>query len=293
LEALKLQPREEFFTANENRGFFKIKEGGKLHWVSWIPLGMKSMIILVHDLGEHVGRYHEWASLFYSNKIGVIGLDMRGHGRSSGRRGGPFFKEYLRDINRLLTYTQENYPFIPKVLYGHGMGGNLVIRYAMEYRPLVAGIVSASPWIKLNNVHSDAMVKFSKFGSNFLPFITLSNRLHAEDLTHDKSIVNEYISDPLVHKRISFKLFLDMTESGRYILQNRHKINTPLLLMHGSSDRITSYKATSDFINYTSDFTTFVSWKGAYHELHNEFEKMEIFQYILRWMERLPSIQQG
>jgi alpha-beta hydrolase superfamily lysophospholipase len=172
------------------------------------------------------------------------------------------------------------------------MGGNLVIRYAIDYRPMVAGVVSSSPWLRLNNSPSELLVKLSRMSSKFFPNLTVPNRMSAFELTHDKQVVEEYLADPLVHNRISVRLFKEITESGKFILLNRHKITSPLLLMHGSADKITSCKATSDFTNFTSDFTTFKMWKGAYHELHNEFEKVEIFQYILRWIERLPSVQQ-
>ncbi|HKK43473.1 MAG TPA: alpha/beta hydrolase, partial [Bacteroidales bacterium] len=47
----------------------------------------RAVIIMVHGLGEHVGRYDNWAVMFRNERIGFAGLDLPGHGRSGGRRG--------------------------------------------------------------------------------------------------------------------------------------------------------------------------------------------------------------
>jgi acylglycerol lipase len=290
LEAYKLN-YEDYSDVKEKEISFKGYGDVPLHLVSWIPKNMKVLLILIHGLGDHITRYRQWANMFNSKNIGIIGFDLRGHGESKGIRGDANYKNYLRDIDLLVRYTHKNYPFVPKLLYGHNLGGNIALKYTIDYKPKIAGIISTSPWIKPYRT-SLILMGASRFLKKIMPFLTVSNKFDPNDLSHDKKAVESYRIDPFVHHKISPRLFLSILDAGRFILRNRHKINLPLLLMHGSSDRITSCKASINFTMFTSDNTTFRVWNGDYHELHNEFDKDEIFQYILRWIECLPSIQQ-
>jgi alpha-beta hydrolase superfamily lysophospholipase len=266
-------------------------DGFQLHTVSWLPVGMKAMVLLVHGLGEYALRYRPWIHNFYAHKIGFLAFDMRGHGYNAGKKGRFNYNDGLKDIDFLVRYMQEKYPFIPKLIYGNSMGGSFVLRYAIDYKPLVAGLIVTSPWIKLANPPSENLISIIRILHKFIPFLTVSNQLKPEDLSPDQNVVYNYAHDPLVHDRISPGLFLSIKESGEYILVNKHKINIPLLLMHGGNDNITSCAASSDFANLTGEYTTLRIWKNAYHELHHEIDKADIFNYVLQWIEQQPSIQ--
>jgi len=163
LEAFKLNSEADDFDRSEKIGHIEMEDGFQLHTVSWFPSGMKVLILLVHGLGEHVMRYRHWASYFYSNKIGILGFDMRGHGHNTGTKGNFNYNLGINDINVLLRFLQEQYPFIPKLIYGNSMGGNFVLRYAIEYKPLITGLIVTSPWIKLTNAPSEAIVSVVSF----------------------------------------------------------------------------------------------------------------------------------
>jgi alpha-beta hydrolase superfamily lysophospholipase len=291
VEAYRLNTKNELFKIEETTGYFDTWDGSQLYTVSWVPSGMRALVILVHGLGEHIVRYKYWASFFYENRIGVIGFDLRGHGHNKGQRGSCNYDDCLKDIRAFIANSHERFPFIPKILYGQSLGGNLVLQYIIENKPTVAGVISTSPWLKLVNSPPQLLLNILKKLGKFLPVITVSNGLNALDLSHDRRVMEAYLNDPLVHKWISPDLYFKAIASGIYILQNRHKINVPLLLMHGTSDNVTSCYASADFANFTSDYTTLRLWKDGFHELHNEFDKADIFFYILQWMESLPSVQ--
>jgi alpha-beta hydrolase superfamily lysophospholipase len=292
LEAYKLKVESNLYDIEPQTGYFDTYDGSRLYTASWIPSDMKVLIIMVHGLGEHIQRFQLWSSQFYSNKIGVVGFDLRGHGHNKGQYGRMNYFDTLKDIDAFVMKSHERFPFIPKIIYGQSMGGNLVLRYTIDYKPKVAGVISTSPWLKLVKMPSPQIINIMKVIGKFLPFITVPNGLNPGDLSRDPEIGKAYTADPLVHNKISPDLFLKISDSGNFILQNKHKINVPLLLMHGTGDNITSSKASTDFANFTSEYTTLRLWKNNYHELHNEFDKADIFQYILRWIEQLPTIQQ-
>ena len=291
MEALKLREGKYFsknyFVEDSIGGF----DGKLLHIESWIPDSKpRAVVLLVHSLGDHIDRYKHLAHYFNAENIAVMGIDLHGHGKSKGRRGIAKFQHLVFDVKRLTEYAHLRYPNLPKIIYGHGLGANLGLTYAIQHTPCITGIISSSPWIRTVNNPSQFFIASLRKIKRFFPSYTIKNRLTAKDLTHDHECVKKYNIDPLVHDKISVRLYFGIQESGEFLLQNKHKVNVPLLLMHGSNDKITSWHATSDFAKYTSANTTFKIWKGAYHELHNEVEKEDIFEYILNWINNLPGI---
>lgn len=292
MEALRAnKARNEALTC-ESIKFIEGSGGVRLRTVCWIPPKTKYLVVLVHGLGEHILRYRHWADKFNNESIGIIGFDLRGHGESGGQKGNGSICEFTSDIHALLSYAHQQYPFIPKILYGHSMGGNLVLRYVIDYKPNLLGVISTSPWLRLFKPPAGFMLKVVELLNRFSPRIPLSSGLFAKYISRDPKVVDEYQNDPLIHPRITPGLFFSINDSGGFILQNKHKINLPLLLMHGTGDKITSSTASTEFVNYTSDKTALKLWKGGYHELHNDLEKEEVFHYILHWIEGLSSSEQ-
>lgn len=262
------------------------KDGKKLFARSWIPeKESKAVILLVHGLGEHTGRYSTWAKLFNESGYSFLCFDQRGHGNSEGKRGHiSSINLFLEDIDLLIKKSDELFPGQKKILYGHSMGGNLVLNYIIRYNTPISALIVSSPWLKLYKEPSGALLFFAKAMKHILPSLTLANGLSSDQMTHDPEINKNYSPDPLNHDRISLKMFDELYNSGLYALENAFKINYPLLLMHGSADTITSAKASENYLLNTSRKNHFKLWEDQYHELHNELIKEEVFNYIIDWL---------
>lgn len=292
MEALKFNVDKGFANLLFEESFITGYKGYALHKVAWMPeTEPKAILMLVHDIGDHILRYKKLADYFTFRGIGVIGIDLRGHGKSEGQRGIAKYEDILHDTADLIRYTTAKYPYIPKFLYGNGLGGNLALYYSIRKRGYLQGLIVTSPWIR--SYFSLAVT--TKFSSALLarifPFYTVSSKLNSKYLTHDLATNKQYNEDPLVHRRISPRLIAEANNAGEIILKNRHRCNLPLLLMHGSLDKVTSCRATAEFAEYTSEKTTFKLWDGDYHELHNEFDKEKVFGYILEWIKNVSSTQ--
>ena len=292
MEALKYNINRSNRTLEFEESYIKGKKGYSLHRVMWMPESSPNAIIMViHDIGDHILRYQNLAHFFMNEGFGVIGIDLRGHGKSNGKRGCAAYNELLYDVNELVNQTYKMYPHIPKILYGNGLGGNLALLYAIKQNDPVQGLIVTSPWIRsLHKPHY-----FFRSGSNvvmkMLPFYRISNKINPMYLSHDFTVHKNYMTDGLVHNKISLGLLKEINIAGNIILTNRHKFNIPLLLMHGNADKVTSWHASAEFSRYTSDKTTFKLWEGYYHELHNEFDKEKIFEYILHWIKNISTTQ--
>jgi alpha-beta hydrolase superfamily lysophospholipase len=266
---------------------WKSFDGLSIFSQTWNPAGIpKAVINLVHGLGEHSSRYTGWAEKFTDRGYTVRSFDMRGHGNSDGKRGySSSYNNLIVDISDFIHSGKVEYPSLPTFLYGHSLGGNLVLNYAIQNIPDVNGMIVTSPWLELVNKPSPAIYSILSVLGRFLPALQVSNGLKIEDLSRNKRVVQEYKDDPLVHERITLGLGLQIFEAGSKVTTSIHKINVPMLIMHGSSDNITSCRATYNFVRHAGDKTKYIEWEGGFHELHNDLDREKVFESIVEWLD--------
>lgn len=250
-----------------------------------------AVIALVHGQGEHIGRYTHLATWYNDHEVAVVALDMQGHGRSEGSRGHiKNLDAYLDDIGLLLEKTQELYPDTPLFLYGHSMGGNLVLNYTLRRTPSLTGLIATSPWIRLAFEAPAVKVLVGKLMRKFMPTLTLPTNLASHFISQDKKVVEAYRTDPLVHDKISAAAGIALMEGAEWLNTYSGILTVPLLLLHGTGDRIISPDATKSFFSRVAGDVMHREWPGLYHELHNEKEQEEVFDYTFNWMrERLKN----
>ena len=242
-------------------------------------------VSLVHGYGEHCGRYKHVADKLTQAGFNVISFDHQGHGQSSGWRGHiTTYDALLDDISRLLIEAQQRFPQTPQFLYGHSMGGNLVLNYALRRRPQLAGVVVTSPWLRLAKFPSAMTIRLGRLVSRVWPSFTSSSGLDNSALSRDPTVVQAYGSDLLNHNRISPRLFTQINGAGQWALDNASQFSLPLLLMHGTADRITSYEASHQFAGGISTGCTLKLWDNFYHEIHNEPEQDEVITFVVEWL---------
>ncbi|OQY34723.1 MAG: lysophospholipase [Anaerolineaceae bacterium 4572_5.1] len=266
---------------------FKTNDGLNLYAFSWTPeKAPKALICLVHGHGEHIERYAHVAAAMNEAGYALMGFDHRGHGQSEGARGHtPSYDALLDDISAFLTQAEERYPNLPRFLYGHSMGGNLVLNYALRRKPTLKGVIATGPWIKLAFEPPAIQVFLGKTMNKIYPAFIQASGLETAAISRDPNEVSAYENDPLVHDKISARLFVGMYEAGLWSLEHAAEFPLPLLLMHGSADRLTSAEASRQFAEAAGDAVTLKVWDGWYHEIHNEPEKAEVFKTTIEWLD--------
>ena len=259
----------------------KSSDGLTLKGLEWQPeQDARSAICFIHGLGEHGGRYSRLADYLNRSGHAFLAVDLPGHGRSEGRRGLiPEYEYLMDDISLLLSEAQRRYPKRPVLLYGHSMGGNLVINHAIRRRPVVSGVIASSPLLRMAFETPLWKKIIGQITRTLYPAMSVSNSLRSEDLSHDPEVVRAYDDDPLVHDRVTVR-FLDVREAGSWAL-----------LMHGSGDRITDFRASEEFAATAGGGCTIEIWDGLYHELHNEPEKEKVFSRIAEWLEGIVNTE--
>ena len=249
----------------------------------------KAVIVLVHGLGEHIQRYDYWADLFVKEGIAFTGVDLPGHGRSDGRKGNIKNYDILEEmINILLDSCRKTFPGIPIYLYGHSLGGGIVLNYLLHVHPRIKGVIVTSPWLRLAFEPSKSKVILASVLKNLVPGLIQSAGLNVSHISHDKIVVENYNSDPLIHDKISLSLFSGAMNAAKYSLEHASELKIPVLIIHGKEDLITSPDGSREFAE-KSGKVDFKIWDGGYHELHNEPFKDDVFRYILNWIEKKPK----
>ena len=271
------------------------------------------VVIIIHGIGEHAGRYLRMAEHFAEKGIATLSMDLRGHGKTEGKRGhcAPRI-EVLRDIDALIEYAEAKYPGLPITMYGHSMGGNITLDYRSRGRlnALPSKYIISAPWIKLVKPVTGALLSVVKLMSKLMPDKAISSNCEEVDLGN-LLYVRPYSKDPLVHPYISFLTAYEGFTKGNEIMAGTNEDNekamaTPLLIMHGTADKICDIEGTREFARIYGEklekkslagTMEYIEWEGYYHEIHNggpdgqtgEEVINTAIEYILRQKENGPN----
>ncbi len=258
------------------------------------PVGpARGWVVLVHGLGEHSGRYGHVAAALVERGLGVVGWDLRGHGRSSGARGDVTSGELLVDDLAAICarFRQEGCPLF---LFAHSLGGQIALRLLERDGEVCRGAVIASPWLRLAFEPPWWKLWLARAAMRVWPAFVQARDRRAERLSRDLAHLRSFPDLNLVHYRISARMFFWLRAGGERIFADAGAVRTPLLLLHGDGDPVTSHHATGDFFERAgSADKTLRIYPGARHETHNELERAQVLREIGDWIEARLALPAG
>lgn len=264
----------------------------------------KALVCLVHGFGEHHGRYTHVIRALNEAGFQVITYDHRGHGLSEGKRGhAPSFKQFLLDLDCVISHGHsEINNELPLLLYGHSMGGGIVLNYALstectelKNNRKIDAILASSPWLTLTNPPNVLKDFGIKLLEKILPSLTLPTNMDAAGISRSHEVVKAYLEDPLVHNKISPKLFIGLHEASKTTFERARYWNKPLLISHGDADPVTNFASSAALIskienqqkidsNGQKSTVSLKAWPGAFHELHNELQASKVLNFHMEWL---------
>lgn len=261
-------------------------DGLKFYARGWEPdKKPKAAVALLHGLGEHTGRFAHVGAAFSQAGYALMGLDLRGHGRSGGPRGHtPSADAFMRDIDLLFQHLRERYPGLPLFLYGHSLGAILGLYYTLRRRPNVVGVIASGPALHSSIETQTAKVMLSKVLGSLAPTLSIPSGLDASRLSKDPEVEKRYRGDPLVHDKVTMGFGKTMLDVNRWTLQHAAEFPVPLLLSHGAEDAIAMPSSSREFAAAAGDKATLLMWDGLYHEAHNEARQADVLQAYIDWM---------
>jgi len=246
---------------------------------------------MVHGFGEHSDRYKTLVEGLVPHGYALYAFDLRGHGRSQGRRGHiTSWEDYRQDVHTFLKMAQEQAGDIPLFLYGHSMGGLIVLDYGLTHPEGLAGVIASGPVLAQPGV-APLLLLVSRLISRVFPAFSLDTHLDAEAISRDPEVVRAYKADPLVHSTASARLGTELTATVKKTLARAGEWRLPLLILHGSEDRLSPPEGSRLFFERVpiQDKERIV-YPGGYHEPHNDVQRDQTVRDLLRWLDaHLPG----
>ena len=274
-------------------------DGLKLHLREWPVASARGTVLIVHGLGEHIGRYEHVAAHLNGWGWNAVGYDHRGHGRSEGTRGRIHtWDALLKDLAQVIDAVREDRPG-PLVLLGHSMGGMVAARFVAEglaspapwHRPVDA-LVLSSPALDIG-VGGFMKVVLRVLGS-LAPNLGVGNGLKPEWISRDAKVVAAYVADPLVHDRISPRLVNFFIDSEAVTHERAALWHVPTLLIYAGSDRCVVPAGSRAFSAAAPKAAVTTREFGPlFHEIFNELEQAEVFAVLGTWLQGLRPLAEA
>jgi len=269
-------------------GSFKGVRNANIYFQSWLPESEpKAVLLIVHGLAEHSGRYMNVVNYFVPLGYAVYGFDHLGHGKSDGTR--VYVKRFDDYTNTLKVYFDMIHrwqPEKPIFLVGHSMGGLISAVYLLDHQAELAGAVLSGAAVKVPSNITPAILLLGKMLSALIPRFGLLG-LDANGVSRDPAVVRAYVSDPLVHTgKTTARLAAEMLKAMQYVSGQTTKITLPIMIAQGRGDKLVDPAGAQMLYDAVGSTDKNIRiYDGLYHEVFNEPEHDKVLRDVEEWLE--------
>ncbi|MEV5836802.1 lysophospholipase [Nocardia sp. NPDC052112] len=261
--------------------------GSRIAWRAWLPDSTaRAVIVLVHGVAEHSGRYTHVGKRLEDNGFAVYALDHLGHGKSAGNNANIGSMASAADnVVEMLKIASREHPDVPRFLLAHSMGSLITLYLAVRAPIDVDGIVLSAPPLDIA-VGNPLQRLLGPVLSRFAPNIGVL-KLDSSMISHDPEVIRAYDNDPLVFRgKLPARTAMEMLSATEFVKSRLDKLTVPVLVLHGTADAIAAPSST-DLIERGagSKDLTVIRYEGLYHEVFNEPEQDKVLSDVLEWLE--------
>jgi len=260
-------------------------DGTKLSYRAWPKADAEVTFAVVHGLGDHARRYERFAQAMTRYGFGTFAVDLRGHGKSAGSRG---------HVGRWSQWTDDVAVFVKHVEgavggevvpLGHSFGGAALLSTMLEHKlPNTNRFVVSSPALRLKVSVPALKLTLGKAASKILPRLTLNNEVDPKTLSRIPEVVEAYRTDPLVHNKISLRMYSEWADACKRIFEHAGEIKLRFLILAGTDDRLIDPEGSKELNRLTSSVSELRLLEGRYHEPFNDLDNEEVFSVIAHWL---------
>jgi alpha-beta hydrolase superfamily lysophospholipase len=269
-------------------GFFKGVRGANIYYQSWMPEGeSKAILLIVHGLAEHSGRYMNIVNHFIPLNYAVYGIDHFGHGKSEGTRVFvDRFEDYTKPLKTYFDMIRLWQSRKPIFLVGHSMGGLISAVFLIDHQNELRGAVLSGAAVKVPSNITPVTLIVGKMLSTLIPKFGLLG-VDAEGICRDPAVVQAYVNDPLVYGgKTTARLAAEMLKAMQFVKAQAKKITLPIMLVQGSADRLVDPAGSQMLYEAVSSADkTIRIYDGYYHEVFNEPEHSKVLRDVEIWLE--------
>lgn len=259
----------------------------RIAWRAWLPdTTARAVIVLVHGVAEHSGRYAHVGKRLADNGFAVYALDHPGHGKSAGNNANIGSMARAADnVAEMLQIASREHPEVPRFLLAHSMGSLITLYLAVRAPIDVAGIVVSAPPLDIA-VGNPLQRLLGPLLSRFTPNIGVL-KLDSSMISRDPEVVRAYDDDPLVFRgKLPARTGMELLNATQFVKSRLNQLTVPLLVLHGTADTIAAPSST-DLIERGagSKDLTVIRYEGLYHEVFNEPEQDKVLSDVLEWLD--------
>jgi alpha-beta hydrolase superfamily lysophospholipase len=243
-------------------------------------------VAMVHGVGEHVRRYEALHQALTGQGFAVAAADLRGFGRSPGPRGHiDRWDDFRADVGAIVGLARSLAPERPVFLFGHSMGGLIVLDYALHRPDGLAGVVASGPALIPAGPRRPLLELTARVLSVVAPRAGTELGIDASGISSDPAVVADYLADPLVHGRVSMRWGAEILRVMADTLARAPEFSLPLLLLHGADDPINAPAGSQAFHDACGhpDHTLRL-YPGSRHEVHHDTGRLAFERDLLRWL---------
>lgn len=269
---------------SRSEGFFTGASNNKIFFQIWKKENARGTILITHGQGEHSECYTRLIEGLSDLNVNFYVWDLRGHGRSEGRRGFvKDFDEYCEDfrifVKKVRLGLDESVKNKPFVLLSHSMGGLIQLKSLLKFSEIQAdALVFSAPFLGLSVPVPAYKEKAAFIFNSFLPQITMGNEIRNEMLTRDPDVIREYEQDALRHTRVSPGAFIGFLDSFEFVLPRASDFKIKSLFQIPADDPVVSSPVTQSFFErYGAHDKKMIIYDGARHELYNDINRQEVY----------------
>jgi alpha-beta hydrolase superfamily lysophospholipase len=262
---------------------------GNIHTRQWLPdQPPKAIILLVHGMAEHCGRYQHMGKFLTLKGYALCGLDLPGHGNSAGLRGYiDSFEDFSVVVLQYQAMLAEKHPNVPIFLLGHSMGGLISSNLLLDHQAKFKGCILSAAAIRSPEQPPAFQMMILKLLSIIAPKLGVI-QLDADGVNSDPKQVEKYLNDPLNYiGKISARLVVGMFNTMLKVVARAAEINLPILLLHGAEDPMTSVDGSQILVDKCgSQDKELIIYPGLRHEVFNESISLKIFSQVSEWLDQ-------
>lgn len=274
------------FESTSHEAWIETEGGPKLFTRAWGDDPKAPAVAIVHGLGDHSGRWERVGRALQARGFVAYALDLPGHGKSEGKRGHVrSWEDYRAALTRWIDVLRADGGPRRWALLGHSMGGLIALDWAGRNPGLVDALVLSAPPFELSLRPDAIKVHAARLIGLLWPGFSQSNQIPPSLLSHDPDVIRAHRADPLVHFRISARLFLEMQRVRRSLAREAASNAIPTLVVQGGSDPVTSCAGCAQWAKAAKEgLVTYREYPGLFHEILNEREGPAILEEIIVWL---------
>jgi alpha-beta hydrolase superfamily lysophospholipase len=268
-------------------GSLKSADGTRLAYRTWPVSGSRIAFAVVHGLGEHGGRYARFAEGMAKHGMATWALDLRGHGLSEGQRGHvDAWSRWTDDVAAFVAHVEATAEG-EVVPLGHSFGGAALLSTVLARKlPSIRRFVLSSPALKLRVQAPAWKVAIAPIASKLVPRLAMGNEVDPGSVSKIPEVVEAYRRDPLVHDRISSRMYTEWLKATADIFARAEQIKIPFLILAGTVDPLIDPEGSRLLHEKTASISELQMLEGRYHEPFNDVGGDEAFQKVADWARR-------